>query len=315
VRRSLQQQISANKRASLIYSAILVLLLAALGASIAGAYAPRYWWVGGAGAAGLGLIVATIANFAGPGIVLGVSGAREATQDEDRVLSNVAEEMAIAAGIPRPKVMVIEDSAPNAFATGRDPKSGVVVFTTGIIDKLDRDELQGVMAHEMSHIRNYDIRFMTTIALVAGLIPLLADFFRQSLWYGGGPRRRRSDSDNNGAQAIFFILAIVLMILAPIFSKLLEMAISRQREYLADASAAELTRYPEGLARALEKISGDQEVLEAANHATAPMYIVNPFKPFEDRARNLFSTHPPIQDRVRALRSLMGNVESPHPLN
>ena len=308
MRRSLQQQIAANKRASFFYAFLLVLLLAGLGAAIAGTYVPDFWWAGAAGAGGLGLILSLVAAYGGSNILLSISGAREATLDEDRTLNNVAEEMAIAAGIPKPKVMVIDDSAPNAFATGRDPKKGVVVFTTGIIDKLNRDELQGVMAHEISHIRNYDIRFMTTIALVAGLIPLLADMFRHMLWRGGG--RGKKDS----SAAVWFVIAIVLMILAPIFAKLLEMAVSRRREYLADASGAELTRYPEALANALQKISQDKDVLEAANHATAPMYIVNPFKPFEDRSRSLFSTHPPLEDRIRALRSIMGNYPERQPL-
>jgi heat shock protein HtpX len=306
MRKTLHEQIAANKRASIFYAFLLVLLLALLGAAIVGAREAQYWWVGAAGAGALGLIIALVAQIGGPGIVLSISHAREATQDEDRVLNNVAEEMAIAAGIPKPKVMIIEDSAPNAFATGRDPKNGVVVFTTGIIDKLNREELQGVMAHEIAHIRNYDIRFMTTIALVAGLIPLLADMFRWSLW-------GRRDRDRHNGSAIWMVLAIVLMILAPIFAKLLELAVSRKREFLADASAAEMTRYPEGLASALLKISGDQEPLEAANRATEHMYIVNPFKPFEDRARSLFSTHPPIEERVRALRNIMGNYPERQP--
>src|SRR5688572_19531370 len=299
MRRTLQQQISANKRASMVYAFMLVLLLAVLGAAITGSYVPEFWWAGAAGAGGLGLIMAMVATWGGTGIVLSVSHAREATLDEDRTLNNVAEEMAIAAGIPKPKVMVIDDSAPNAFATGRDPKNGVVVFTTGLIEKLDRDELQGVMAHEISHIRNYDIRFMTTIAMIAGLIPLLADGFRRMTWHGGRGKK------NDGAM-IFLIIGIALSILAPVFAKLLEMAVSRKRELLADATAAELTRFPEGLARALEKISHDQEVLEVANRATQHMYICNPIKSFEARASNLFSTHPPLEERLHALRGLMG---------
>lgn len=302
MRRTLTQQIQANKRASVFYAFLIVLLLAALGGAIAGTYAPDYWWVGGAGAAGLGGIVALVATLAGPGIVLSIAGAREASPTEDRVLDNVAEEMAIAAGIPKPKVMIIDDSAPNAFATGKDPKSGVVVFTTGIIEKLDRDELQGVMAHEIAHIRNYDIRFMTTIALVAGLIPMLADFFLRMMWYGGGRSRRSSSNDNSAA--IFVVIGLALAILAPLFAKMLELAVSRKREFLADATAAEMTRYPEGLARALQKIAGDPEPLEVANRATQHMYIVNPLR--GKNLASLFSTHPPTEDRVRALLGLMG---------
>lgn len=306
-RRTLEEQIAANKRASFFYAFLIILLLAALGGAIAGYYAPRSWWLGAAGCGLLGLIMALVARFSGPGIVLSISHAREATAQEDRVLRNVAEEMAIAAGIPMPKVYVIDDSAPNAFATGSDPEHGVVVFTTGIIDKLNRDELQGVMAHELAHIRNYDIRFMTTIALIAGLIPLIADMFRTSLWWGGG--RRRSDDRDSGGHAIFAILAIALMILAPIFAMMLQLAVSRRREFLADATAAEMTRYPEGLASALLKISHDPDPLEAANRATQHMYIVNPMKAWHEGSNALFSTHPPIEERVRALRGLAGIVD------
>lgn len=304
MRRSLQDQIAANKRASFIYAAFLVLLLAGIGAVSAGYYKPAYWPWGAAGAGALGIIVAIVARYGGSGIILSMSGAREATRDEFQILNNVAEEMSIAAGIPVPKVMVMDDSAPNAFATGPDPRHATVVFTTGILDKLDREELQGVMAHEIGHIRNYDIRFMTTIAMIAGLIPLFADGLRRGLWYGGG-RRERRDGNDSGA-IIFLVLAIVLAILAPLFAKLLELAVSRQREFLADATAAELTRYPEGLARALEKIARDPEPLEAANRATQHMYIVNPMK-IASGVENLFSTHPSTAERIRRLRGTMGH--------
>ncbi|HVL39246.1 MAG TPA: M48 family metallopeptidase [Fimbriimonadaceae bacterium] len=310
MRRSLPEQVAANKNASVFYGFLLVLLLAGLIAVIAGYYEPRAWPLGAAAGAGLGLVLALIAWYGGPGIVLGISHAREATTDEHRTLNNVAEEMAIAAGIPVPKVMVIDDSAPNAFATGRDPRSGVVVFTTGILEKLNRDELQGVMAHEIAHIRNYDIRFMTTVALIAGVIPLISDMFWRAQWYGGG-RRRSSDRDSGGAQVVFMILAIVLVILAPIFAKLLELAVSRRREFLADATAAELTRNPEGLASALIKLTNDPEPLEAANRATQHLYIVNPLKSYEAKLSALFSTHPPTEERVKALRNIMGVVERP----
>lgn len=306
--RTLKQQIEANRRASVVLGFLLILLLAALGAAITGVYAPEYWIWGGVGSAVLGLIMALVARYDGANIVLSLSGAREANAIEDQVLRNVTEEMAIAAGIPMPKLYVIEDSALNAFATGKDPKNGVVVVTTGLIGKLDRDELQGVVAHEMAHIRNFDIQFMTTIALIAGLIPLLADGFRRSLWHTGGSRSRR---DNDNGAAIFMIVALILSILAPIFAVLLQLAVSRKREYLADATAAELTRYPEGLANALLKLSSDHEPLEAANRATQHMYIVNPFKAFHEGANTLFSTHPPIEDRVKALRGLMGQYRRP----
>ena len=305
--RTLQQQIAANKRASLFYALLVVVLLSALVGAIVGFYRPSLWIYGAAGGAGLALLAAVIARGFGHQIVLQISGAREATSDEDRMLRNVAEEMAIAAGIPMPKVYVIDDSAPNAFATGPDPQRGIVVFTTGILQKLDRDELQGVMAHELAHIRNYDIRFMTTLAIVAGFIPLIADMFRHMVWYGGGGRR--SNDRDSGGQALFAVLAIALSILAPLFAMMLQLAVSRRREFLADATAAEMTRYPEGLASALIKITRDPEPLEAANRATQHMYIVNPMKAFHAGASSLFSTHPPIEERVAALRGLMGQYQ------
>lgn len=305
MKRTLTQQISANKRASTFYSFLLLVLLSALGFAIAGYWYPQYWLVGGAIAAAIGVIVALVARAAGPSLVLQFSRARHASALELQMVDNVVEEMSIAAGIPKPEVYVIDDDAPNAFATGMDPKHGVVVVTTGLIRKLDRDELQGVVAHEISHIRNYDVRLMTTLAIVAGLIPLFADFFLRSTFWGGGRRRDRDD----GGAVIFLVIGLVLAILAPIFAKLLELAVSRQREYLADASAAELTRYPEGLASALEKISRDPEPLEAANRATEHMYIVNPLKAIGEKTSSLFATHPPTADRVRRLRGIMGNPE------
>lgn len=303
-RRTLNEQIAANKRASFWYASLLVFLLASMGAVIGGFIDPSLWPAGAGIAALVGVGCAMVARFAGTNVVLSISGARDATHQEYQVLSNVTDEMAIAAGLPRPRLMVIDDSAPNAFATGHSPDKAVVVVTTGLLDKLDRDELQGAVAHEMAHIRNYDVRFMTTIAIVAGLIPLLADAMRRMLWYGGG---RRSSSRDQSA-VIFLVLMLVLAILAPIFAKLLELAVSRQREFLADSTAAELTRNPDGLIRALQKISSDREVLEAANRATQHMYIVNPIKSFEERASSWFSTHPPVPDRVRALQSLAGYV-------
>jgi heat shock protein HtpX len=304
MRKTLQQQIAANRRASYMFAFGLIVVLAALGGAIAGYYSPDNWYLGAAGAVVLGGLVSLIAFTSGPSIVLSISHAREATQAEDRMLNNVTEEMAIAAGIPKPKLYVIDDTAPNAFATGKDPKTGVVVVTTGLMQKLDRDELQGVIAHEMGHIRNHDIRFMTVVALLAGLIPLLADSFRMMLWHGGGHRSR--DRDGGGA-AIFAIIGIILAVVAPIFAILLQMAVSRQREYLADATAAELTRYPEGLARALHKIAIDPEPLEASNRATQHLYIINPLKAHHEGGDDLFSTHPPTEERIRRLMGLMGN--------
>ncbi|MFH1549564.1 MAG: M48 family metallopeptidase, partial [Planctomycetota bacterium] len=192
--------------------------------------------------------------------------------------------------------------APNAFATGRNPKHAKVAITRGLLTKLKRDELQGVMAHELSHIQNRDILFAMMIGVLVGMIVLLCDAFMLSMWFGGGRRRRRGRG--GGAEAIIMIAGILLAILAPILARIIQFAVSRQREYLADASAAKLTRYPEGLARALEKISGDREVLEVANRATQHLYIVNPIKAFEKRAQSVFNTHPPIQERINRLRAM-----------
>ena len=310
MKRTLQEQIAANRRGSIILVFFLVLILAALGTVIVGQYAPRQWYLGTAGAVVLGLILAIIARTGGPSIMLGLAHAREATHLEDQVLDNVVEEMAIAAGIPKPKVYVIDDAAPNAFATGKDPEHGVIAVTTGLLGKLNRDELQGVVAHEMAHIRNLDIRFMTTVALIAGAIPLLADMFLRMNWFGGGRRNRDDDRETNQLQAVFQIVGLILAILAPIFALLLEMAVSRKREFLADATAAELTRYPEGLASALRKIASDPDPLEVANRATQHMYIVNPLK-LSGGGSDLFSTHPATEERIRALLGIAGVRQSP----
>jgi heat shock protein HtpX len=200
-----------------------------------------------------------------------------------------------------PKVYIIDDTAPNAFATGRDPEHASVAVTSGLLEKLNRDELQGVIAHEMSHVGNFDIRYAMLVGILVGTTVLISDFFLRGLWFGGG---RRREGGGGQAQLIMMAIAIVLAILAPIFARLLQLSISRQREYLADASAVQLTRNPKALADALQKISGDQEVLEVANRATAHLYIVNPIKKFEKRAKGIFSTHPPIEERIKILRSM-----------
>jgi heat shock protein HtpX len=229
-----------------------------------------------------------------------MSRAREIRKEDDPQLFNVVEEMSIAAGTPMPKVYVIDDTAPNAFATGRDPEHAVVAITTGLLQKLKREELQGVMAHELSHVQNRDILFSMMVGIMVGSIVMISDFFLRSMLWGGG---RRRDNEKGGG-GLLIILALALAILAPIFARILQLAISRQREYLADASAVMLTRYPEGLASALEKIAGDREVLEVANRGTQHLYIVNPIKPFEERAKSLLSTHPPLAERVARIRAM-----------
>lgn len=233
-------------------------------------------------------------------IVLAMSGAKELNHENNREIYHLVENLCITAGLPLPKIYLIEDSAPNAFATGRDPEHGVICFTSGIIQKLDKTELEGVIAHELSHIGNRDILLSTVVVILVGFVTLMADWFRNWTFFGG--RARDNDREGNQLQIILIIVAVVLSILAPIAAMLMQLAISRKREFLADASGALLTRYPEGLARALEKISADPEKLEAANRATAHLYITNPFK--GKKLSKFFMTHPPIKERVAALREI-----------
>jgi heat shock protein HtpX len=259
-------------------------------------------------AVGLGGASGAFTYFAGDSLVLAVSQAREVDETQAPKLLNVVRELSLAANIPMPKVYVIDDTSPNAFATGRDPQHASVAITTGLLEKLDREELQGVIGHELSHVRNLDIRFSLVVAVMVGVIAVLADFFLRFTFWGGA--RSRGDRDGGGsgnaAQAIIFIVAIILAILAPLISRFIQLAVSRQREYLADASSVELTRNPYGLERALAKISSDQEVLEVANRGTQHLYFTNPIKKFEERSSGLMSTHPPIIDRINRLRELTG---------
>ncbi len=242
--------------------------------------------------------------FWGDKIILAMSGARPADRKRDFDFYTVAENLAIADGIATPKLYVIDDTAMNAFATGRDPQHAIVCATSGILARLDRRELEGVIAHELSHVKNFDIRLMLVVTVLAGTIVFLADWFMRSLWWGG-MRRRDDREDRNGGQ-ILMIIGILLAILSPLIATIIKLAVSRQREYQADASGALLTRYPEGLARALEKLKNDREVLEAATNATAHLFITNPFKGKNYGAwfAGLFDTHPPIEERIKRLRSM-----------
>jgi len=257
--------------------------------------------------AGMALVISGIMSFASyyysDKIILGMSKAKQIKKNDYPELFRTVENLCIGAGTPMPKVYVIDDSAPNAFATGRDPKHAVVCVTTGILQKLNKIELEGVIAHEVSHIRNFDIRLMAIVVVLVGLVALLADFFMRSLWYGEG---RRDSREGNNASGIFLLIGIILAILSPIIATLIQLAVSRKRESLADASGALLTRYPEGLAAALEKISRDKEPLEVANNATAHLYIMNPFKGKISGSwfANLFNTHPPVEERIKILRSM-----------
>jgi heat shock protein HtpX len=298
---NLYTSVAANKRNSFLITAAITAVFVVLGYFLG-----RYWGSGYGGvfiAFLVALVMSLSAYYGGDKMVLGISRAKRIEKKDAPQLFNVVEELSIAAGLPMPAIYVIDDTAPNAFATGRDPRHASVAITTGLLQKLNRDELQGVMAHELSHVGNRDILYATMVGILVGSIVMMSDFFLRSFFWGGG-RRRRSNSGGGAVGAIFLVIAILLAVLAPIFAKLLQLAVSRQREYLADASGAKLTRYPEGLASALEKISGDKEVLEVANRATQHLYIVNPIKPFEKRASNLFSTHPPIQDRIARLRAM-----------
>lgn len=301
---TITDQVNKNMRISIAYCAVLIAVLALLGLAIGGYLDPRHkqtWFLVSAVCGGIGIVVALFNWFFGSNLILKLSNARDANSQELQLLENVVEEMSIASGLPKPKFYLIEDESPNAFATGRGPQNGVVVVTTGLLRKLNRDELQAVVAHEMGHIRNDDIRFMTTVAIVAGLIPLLAGFFHYV------PNSRKSKDSDNLIIIIWVIVGLLLAILAPIFAKIVQLAVGRKREFMADATAAELTRNPEGLIHALQKIAGDNDQLQSANHAIEHMYIVNPFNPFEKGMSKLFSTHPPIEERVAALQKLMGS--------
>ncbi len=241
------------------------------------------------------IIPAIISYYNCDKMVLGLNGARPATREQDLQLSVILENLCIASGLPKPKLYVIQDGSPNAFATGRNPENAVICVTTGLLEKLNKYELEGVIAHELSHIKNYDILLSTVVSVFVGFVVILSDWFTRFAFRGN------RDSDNDKGNAIIAIIAIVFLILSPIFATLMQLAISRKREYLADASAVEITRNPDGLISALQKISGDPDVLEVANKSTAHMYISNPFK---EKKSDLWSTHPSTEKRIEALRNI-----------
>lgn len=300
-----EDQIAANRRGTFLLMALFVLILTGI-----------VWAVGiltGAGeyAITFAVIAALVAFFSSyysyyhsDQLVLRMSKARPATKAEFPFLINTLEGLTLAAGMAHvPRAYIIDDSAPNAFATGRDPEHAAIAVTTGLLDKLNRYQLEGVLAHELSHVGNRDILLSTIAAVMVGTIVLLSDWVLRYMWYGGG--RRRSSRDSGGGNGILMIIALIAIILAPIIAVLMQMAISRNREYLADANAIRLTRYPGGLAEALEAIARDHEPLEVANKATAHLYISNPLKDGNASWLNsLFSTHPPIQERVERIRRM-----------
>jgi heat shock protein HtpX len=258
-------------------------------------------------AVGFSLFTSWISYYFSDSITLSLSGAREVDRQSAPELYRVVENLCIAAGLPTPRIYIIDDSAPNAFATGRDPQHAVVCVTTGILQKLEKTELEGVIAHELSHIGNYDIRVMTLVVVLVGTITLLSDWFLRFSFFGG--RRRSNDNEGGQVMAILAIVGLVFAILSPIIATLIKLAVSRHREYLADASGALLTRYPEGLARALEKIASDPNPMHHANNATAHLFFASPFKADTVHETghwfaNLFNTHPPIEDRIKRLRQM-----------
>jgi heat shock protein HtpX len=321
MRPTFRDLIAANKRASfwlvILFCLFVTAVAMVLGLAILAYLSPgtvSHLRIGqavaiGGLAAALALLLSLLAYYSGDSMVLAVSRARPIEHQDDPELFNVVEEMAIAAGLPMPQVYVIQDPAPNAFATGRDPQHAAVTVTTGLRSRLTREELQGVIAHEMSHIRNYDIRLMLLLAVLVGTVVMLADLFWQILWYApSGSSRRDRDSDKGGGGGILaivlIVVAVLLALIAPLLAQIIQLAVSRQREYLADASGVELTRNPLGLAHALRKISADPHELSVANRGTAHLFIVNPIKKFTARAHTAFASHPPILERIHRLEAL-----------
>lgn len=306
------EQIRANKRNSILLLMIMAAALGLVGWIIGMAVVPnpQGGLLGLAIALGVWLILALVSFSSGDAIFLAASKAIPVEKNVHPQLFNVVEEMAIAASLPMPKVYIINDPAPNAFATGRTPQNASIAVTAGLLGRLNRDELQGVIAHEMSHILHRDILFVTLAGVMLGAITLISQVFLRSMFYSsmGGSSRRYSSRGKNtgGAQAIMLLIAIICAILAPIMVTLLYFALSRRREYLADAGGARLTRYPEGLASALEKISQNTVPLSVANKVTAPMYIVNPLQKEGMKLSDLTSTHPPISQRIKILRGMAG---------
>jgi len=292
-------QIDSNKRKTVMLFFLFFLLVIALGVVFDYVFSLSY--LGIMFAIIITLVWSLVSYYSGDKIVLAISRAKPASKRENAYLVNTVEGLAIAAGLPKPKVYVMEDAAINAFATGRDPKHASVAVTTGAIEKLKRQELEGVVAHEMSHIKNYDIRTMLYAAVLVGIVAVLSDIMIRSFMWRG----RSRDSDEGGSITVIFVLVgIALAVLAPLIANLIKLAISRKREFLADASGAMLTRYPAGLADALKKIAKDQSQLKGATNATAHLYISNPFRNTGKFMAGLFSTHPPIEERIKILEAM-----------
>jgi heat shock protein HtpX len=292
--------VAANRWRTVLLIAVFTLIVTAL------VYAAGEYLAPGGGVALIPFAVAfsgfsaLTSYFAGDKLILAQSQAKELAPGDEPQLRNIVETLAIGLGIQPPTIYVIEDTAPNAFATGRDPAHASIAVTRGLLQKMDRTELEGVLAHEMSHVVNRDIRVMLLVTVLVGTVALLSDWMLRSMWWGRGGRSR--DRGNGGA--VIALIALVLAILTPIIATLIQLAVSRQREYLADASGAMLTRFPQGLASALKKIAGDPEPLESANKATASLYIANPLHDDPKFLDRLFDTHPPIAERIRRLEAM-----------
>jgi heat shock protein HtpX len=302
-------QISANKRRSALLVAGFVVFVLLIGEAVQ--------WVFGFGwtALVIALVVALVGSFASywksDAIALAMSRAKPADPVEYARVHNLIEGLCIAGGLPKPRVYVVQDDAPNAFATGRDPKHAAIAVTTGLLEKMNRVELEGVLAHELSHIKNYDILVSTLAVTMVGVVTLLADFSLRFMWFGGS--RRRDDRDSGGAGALLAIFGFVLLLVAPLVGKIMQAAVSRRREALADVSGVALTRYPPGLISALEKLRDDKTVVHTASKATAHLWIESPLPQVDADSRGrgdsswlnkLFDTHPPLDERIAALREL-----------
>ena len=302
------ERIASNVRKTWLLIFVFVLLVVAVG-WVSGAYFGwGYWGVGIAFA--IAIVMTWGSYFKSDKIALAVSRAQPADGAEYKQLHNLVESLCLAAGMPKPRVYVVHDQAPNAFATGRDPEHAAIAVTTGLMEKMNREELEGVIAHELSHVKNRDTLVMTIAVTLVGVIMLLADFFLRAMWFGGG---RGRDREGGGSNPIFIVAGLVLMLLAPLIAQLMQLAISRRREFLADMDGVFLTRYPQGLISALEKLKGDQTVVRSASRATAHLWIEEPTAQHAGEAgagrggawlNRLFATHPPLDERIAVLRSV-----------
>jgi len=298
---NIYQNISSNKRDTVLIMALFIAVISALSWFI-GEY---FTEAGGASVLGTALVVSGVSGFISyfnsDKMVLGISGAKDVQYESAPEVHNLVDNIAIASGLPKPKVYMINDSSMNAFATGRDPKHGVICLTTGIIQRLEKRELEGVIAHEMSHIGNFDTRLMSIVSILVGSLSLIADWFTRGAFF----RRGKRSNNESSISGVIFLLGIVFLMISPLIATLIKLAISRKREYLADSTAAMITRYPRGLADALKKISQDKDVLEAANSATAHLYISDPVRGnLGNRISSFFDTHPPIAERIRRLEAM-----------